>query len=80
MTYQNDPSSSQKPNLVLMLFTWYSNILFIIESFRKQDFNLQMPNEYDYHSHSQSQADLGPCVCGVFTLQHPRQGKRLVYL
>ncbi|MBW0490045.1 hypothetical protein O181_029760 [Austropuccinia psidii MF-1] len=55
MTDQHDPSSSQKPNLVSMFFTWYSNILFIIGSFRKQDFNHQMPNEYDYHSHSQSQ-------------------------
>ncbi|MBW0492971.1 hypothetical protein O181_032686 [Austropuccinia psidii MF-1] len=26
----NDPSSSQKPNLALMFFTWYPNILFII--------------------------------------------------
>ncbi|MBW0508493.1 hypothetical protein O181_048208 [Austropuccinia psidii MF-1] len=33
MTDPNDPSSSQKPNLVLMFFTWYPNILFIIESF-----------------------------------------------
>ncbi|MBW0530918.1 hypothetical protein O181_070633 [Austropuccinia psidii MF-1] len=55
MTDQNDPSSSQKPNLVLILFTWYPNILFTIEIFRKQDFNLQMPNEYDCHSHSQCQ-------------------------
>ncbi|MBW0538615.1 hypothetical protein O181_078330 [Austropuccinia psidii MF-1] len=33
MTDPNDPCSSQKPNLALMLFTWYLNILFIIESF-----------------------------------------------
>ncbi|MBW0462366.1 hypothetical protein O181_002081 [Austropuccinia psidii MF-1] len=33
MTDANDPSSSEKPNLVLMFFTWYPNILFIIESF-----------------------------------------------
>ncbi|MBW0484004.1 hypothetical protein O181_023719 [Austropuccinia psidii MF-1] len=55
MTDQHDPPSSQKPNLALMLFTWYPNILLIIESFRKQDFNLQMPNKYDCHSHSQCQ-------------------------
>ncbi|MBW0554033.1 hypothetical protein O181_093748 [Austropuccinia psidii MF-1] len=40
MTDQHDPSSSQKPNLALMFFTWYPKILFIIESFKKQDFNL----------------------------------------
>ncbi|MBW0485476.1 hypothetical protein O181_025191 [Austropuccinia psidii MF-1] len=55
MTDQHDPSSSQKPNLVLMFLTWYLKILFIIESFRKQDFNLQMPNKYDCHYHSQFQ-------------------------
>ncbi|MBW0518355.1 hypothetical protein O181_058070 [Austropuccinia psidii MF-1] len=33
MTDANDPSSSQKHNLALMFFTWYPNILFIIESF-----------------------------------------------
>ncbi|MBW0524255.1 hypothetical protein O181_063970 [Austropuccinia psidii MF-1] len=55
MTDQHDPSSSQKPNLALIFFKWYPNILFIIESFRKQDFNPQMPNEYDCHSHSQCQ-------------------------
>ncbi|MBW0577976.1 hypothetical protein O181_117691 [Austropuccinia psidii MF-1] len=33
MTDANDPSSSQKPNLALMFFTWYPNILFIMESF-----------------------------------------------
>ncbi|MBW0530257.1 hypothetical protein O181_069972 [Austropuccinia psidii MF-1] len=33
MTDANDSSSSQKPNLALMFFTWYLNILFIIESF-----------------------------------------------
>ncbi|MBW0496899.1 hypothetical protein O181_036614 [Austropuccinia psidii MF-1] len=62
MTDQNDPSSSQKHNLLLMFFTWYPKILFIIESFRKQDFNLQMPNEYDFHSHSQ---------CKLFTSATP---------
>ncbi|MBW0575324.1 hypothetical protein O181_115039 [Austropuccinia psidii MF-1] len=56
ITDQNDPSSSQKPNLVLMFFTWYLNILFIIESFRKQDFKLQIPNKYDRHSHRQCQS------------------------
>ncbi|MBW0484112.1 hypothetical protein O181_023827 [Austropuccinia psidii MF-1] len=50
-----EPSSCQKPNLALMFFTWYPNILFIIESFRKQNFKLQMPNKYDCHSHSQFQ-------------------------
>ncbi|MBW0492489.1 hypothetical protein O181_032204 [Austropuccinia psidii MF-1] len=55
MTDKHDPSSSQKTNLALIFFTWYPKILFIIESFRKQDFNLQMPNEYDFHSHSQYQ-------------------------
>ncbi|MBW0580507.1 hypothetical protein O181_120222 [Austropuccinia psidii MF-1] len=55
MTDQHDPSSCQKPNIVLMFFTWYPNILLIIESLRKQDFNIQMPNEYGCHSHSQCQ-------------------------
>ncbi|MBW0501264.1 hypothetical protein O181_040979 [Austropuccinia psidii MF-1] len=55
MTDQHSPSSSHKPNLALMFFTWYPNILFIIESFRKQDFNIQMPNKYDCHSHGQCQ-------------------------
>ncbi|MBW0536960.1 hypothetical protein O181_076675 [Austropuccinia psidii MF-1] len=55
MTDQHDPSSSQKPNLALMFFTWYPSILFINESFRKQEFNLQMPNKYDCHSHRQCQ-------------------------
>ncbi|MBW0587403.1 hypothetical protein O181_127118 [Austropuccinia psidii MF-1] len=55
MTDPDEPSSSQKPNLALMFFTWYPNILFIIESFRKQYFKLQIPKEYDSHSHSQCQ-------------------------
>ncbi|MBW0553636.1 hypothetical protein O181_093351 [Austropuccinia psidii MF-1] len=55
MTNQHDPSSSQKPNLVLMLFTFYPKILFIIESFGKQDFKIQIPREYDGNSHSQCQ-------------------------
>ncbi|MBW0581832.1 hypothetical protein O181_121547 [Austropuccinia psidii MF-1] len=55
MTDANDPSSSQKPNLALMFFTWYPNILFIIESFRTQDFKLKMPKEYECNTHSQSQ-------------------------
>ncbi|MBW0563802.1 hypothetical protein O181_103517 [Austropuccinia psidii MF-1] len=42
MTDENDPSSSQKPNLALMFFTCYLNILFIIESFQTQDFKLKM--------------------------------------
>ncbi|MBW0592740.1 hypothetical protein O181_132455 [Austropuccinia psidii MF-1] len=55
MTDANDPSSSQKPNLALMFFTWYPNILFIMESFRTQDFKLKMPKEYDCNTHSQCQ-------------------------
>ncbi|MBW0486211.1 hypothetical protein O181_025926 [Austropuccinia psidii MF-1] len=55
MTYPNDPCSSQKPNLALMFFAWYPNILFIIESFRKQDFKLETPKEYDCNTHSQCQ-------------------------
>ncbi|MBW0584699.1 hypothetical protein O181_124414 [Austropuccinia psidii MF-1] len=43
MTDPNDPCLSQKPNIALMFFTWYPNILFIIESFQKQDFELKMP-------------------------------------
>ncbi|MBW0550385.1 hypothetical protein O181_090100 [Austropuccinia psidii MF-1] len=58
MTDANDPSLSQKSNLASMFFTWYSNILFIIESFRKQDFKIKMPKEYDCNTHSQ---------CEVFT-------------
>ncbi|MBW0507482.1 hypothetical protein O181_047197 [Austropuccinia psidii MF-1] len=55
MTNQDEPSSFQKLNLALMFFPWYLNILFIIESFRKQDLKLQMPKGYDCHSHSQCQ-------------------------
>ncbi|MBW0557266.1 hypothetical protein O181_096981 [Austropuccinia psidii MF-1] len=55
MTDANDPSSSQKPNLALMFFTWYPNILFIMESFQTQDFKLKMPKEYDCNTHSQFQ-------------------------
>ncbi|MBW0553810.1 hypothetical protein O181_093525 [Austropuccinia psidii MF-1] len=55
MTYQHDPSSSHKPNLPLKFFSWYLNILFIIESFRKKYFKLQMPKKYDCPSHSQCQ-------------------------
>ncbi|MBW0537421.1 hypothetical protein O181_077136 [Austropuccinia psidii MF-1] len=47
MTDANDPSSSQKPNLALMFFTWYPNILSIIESFQTQ--------EYDCNTHSRCQ-------------------------
>ncbi|MBW0492457.1 hypothetical protein O181_032172 [Austropuccinia psidii MF-1] len=32
-TDTNDPFSSQKSNLALMFFTWYTNILLIIECF-----------------------------------------------
>ncbi|MBW0556423.1 hypothetical protein O181_096138 [Austropuccinia psidii MF-1] len=62
MTDANSPSLSQKPNLALMFFTWYPNILFIIESFGTQDFNLKMPKEYDCNTHSQ---------CQVFTPTFP---------
>ncbi|MBW0518074.1 hypothetical protein O181_057789 [Austropuccinia psidii MF-1] len=55
ITDQYDPYSSQKPNLALMFSTWYPNILFIIESFRKQDFKHKIPKEYDRNSHSQCQ-------------------------
>ncbi|MBW0556142.1 hypothetical protein O181_095857 [Austropuccinia psidii MF-1] len=55
MTDQHDPSSSQKPNLASMFFTWYPKILFIIENFCKQDFNLKIPKEYDCNTHSQCQ-------------------------
>ncbi|MBW0526875.1 hypothetical protein O181_066590 [Austropuccinia psidii MF-1] len=55
MTDPKDPCSSQKPNLALMFFTWYPNILFIIESFQKQDFKLETPQEYDCNIHSQFQ-------------------------
>ncbi|MBW0554830.1 hypothetical protein O181_094545 [Austropuccinia psidii MF-1] len=62
ITDPNDPSSSQKPNLALMFFTWYPNILFIIESFQKQDLKLKMPKEYDCNTHSQ---------CQIFTPTFP---------
>ncbi|MBW0529908.1 hypothetical protein O181_069623 [Austropuccinia psidii MF-1] len=55
MTNPNDPSSSQKPNPALMFFKWYPNILFIIESFQKQEFKIKIPKEYDCDSHSQFQ-------------------------
>ncbi|MBW0474941.1 hypothetical protein O181_014656 [Austropuccinia psidii MF-1] len=55
MTDPNDPPSSQKPNLAFMFFRWYQKNLFIIESFRKQDFKLKIPKEYDCKSHGQSQ-------------------------
>ncbi|MBW0511083.1 hypothetical protein O181_050798 [Austropuccinia psidii MF-1] len=55
MTYKHDPSSSQKPNVALRFFTWYLKILFIIQSFQKQDFKLKLPKEYDCSSHSQCQ-------------------------
>ncbi|MBW0479468.1 hypothetical protein O181_019183 [Austropuccinia psidii MF-1] len=55
ITDPNDNSSAEKPNIVLMFFTWYPNILFILEIFRKQDFKLKMPKEYDCNAHSQFQ-------------------------
>ncbi|MBW0475047.1 hypothetical protein O181_014762 [Austropuccinia psidii MF-1] len=63
--FMNDPdehSSSQKTNIALMFFTWYPNILFIVEKFRKKDFKLQMPKGYNCHSHSQ---------CKLFTPTAP---------
>ncbi|MBW0577496.1 hypothetical protein O181_117211 [Austropuccinia psidii MF-1] len=55
MNDPTDPSSSQKPNLALIFFTWYSNILFNIEIFQTQDFKLKIPKEYDCNTHSQCQ-------------------------
>ncbi|MBW0514611.1 hypothetical protein O181_054326 [Austropuccinia psidii MF-1] len=55
MIVPNDPSSSQKANLALLFFTWYPNILFIMENFGKEDFKLKMPKGYDCNSHSQCQ-------------------------
>ncbi|MBW0493815.1 hypothetical protein O181_033530 [Austropuccinia psidii MF-1] len=55
ITDHNDPSSSQKTNLVLMFFISYPKILSIIEIFRNQDFKLKIPKEYDCNSHSQCQ-------------------------
>ncbi|MBW0485055.1 hypothetical protein O181_024770 [Austropuccinia psidii MF-1] len=55
ITDPNDPCSSQKPNLALMFFAWYLNILVIIESFQKQYFKLKMPKEYDCNTHIQCQ-------------------------
>ncbi|MBW0526056.1 hypothetical protein O181_065771 [Austropuccinia psidii MF-1] len=55
ITDQNEPSSSQKHNLALMFFILYPKILFVIESFRKQDLKLKMPKEYDCNSHRRCQ-------------------------
>ncbi|MBW0480518.1 hypothetical protein O181_020233 [Austropuccinia psidii MF-1] len=55
MTDPDYPSSFQKPNLALMFFTLYLKILFIIESFKKQDYKLKIPKEYDCNTHSQCQ-------------------------
>ncbi|MBW0475017.1 hypothetical protein O181_014732 [Austropuccinia psidii MF-1] len=55
LTDPSDLSSSQKPNLAFIFFTWYLNILFIIESCQKQGFKLKIPEEYDCNSHSQCQ-------------------------
>ncbi|MBW0519076.1 hypothetical protein O181_058791 [Austropuccinia psidii MF-1] len=54
ITDPKDPCSSQKHNLALMFFTWYPNILIIIESFQKQDFKLEMPKEYDCNTHKKT--------------------------
>ncbi|MBW0462655.1 hypothetical protein O181_002370 [Austropuccinia psidii MF-1] len=62
MNDQNNPSSSQQPNFMLMSFKWYPNILFIIESLRKQDLKLKNPTEYDGNSNSQ---------CQIFTPTSP---------
>ncbi|MBW0483072.1 hypothetical protein O181_022787 [Austropuccinia psidii MF-1] len=55
VTDPNDPCSYQKPNLAFMFIRWYPNILFIIESFQKQDLKLKMPKEYDCNTHSKCQ-------------------------
>ncbi|MBW0469978.1 hypothetical protein O181_009693 [Austropuccinia psidii MF-1] len=55
MTDADEPSSSQKPNLAFMFFTWYPKILLIIQIFSQQDFKLQIPKESESHSHSQCQ-------------------------
>ncbi|MBW0550503.1 hypothetical protein O181_090218 [Austropuccinia psidii MF-1] len=55
MKVQNEPSSSQQPNLALMFFTWYPKALFIIEIFINQDLKLKIPKEYDCNSYSQCQ-------------------------
>ncbi|MBW0475243.1 hypothetical protein O181_014958 [Austropuccinia psidii MF-1] len=55
MPDQHDPSSSQQPNLALMFLKWYTNILFLIESSRNQDFKLEMPKKYDPYFNSQCQ-------------------------
>ncbi|MBW0542547.1 hypothetical protein O181_082262 [Austropuccinia psidii MF-1] len=55
MTDANDASSSQKPNIALMFFTWYPNVLFKIESFQKQVFMFKMPKKYYCNTHSQCQ-------------------------
>ncbi|MBW0506238.1 hypothetical protein O181_045953 [Austropuccinia psidii MF-1] len=55
ITDPNDPSLSQKPNLALMFFKWYPNILFIIESFQTQDFKFKMLKEYECNTDSQFQ-------------------------
>ncbi|MBW0499696.1 hypothetical protein O181_039411 [Austropuccinia psidii MF-1] len=55
ITDQHDSSPYQRPHLALMFSPWYPKILFIIESFRKQDFKLKMAKEYYCDSHSQCQ-------------------------
>ncbi|MBW0590881.1 hypothetical protein O181_130596 [Austropuccinia psidii MF-1] len=88
ITDANDPSSSQKPNLALMFFTWYPNILFIIESFQIQDFKLKIPKEYDCHTHTKthkftsgsdlSMMTLPNCIIKAPLLPHKKSG--LAYL
>ncbi|MBW0480839.1 hypothetical protein O181_020554 [Austropuccinia psidii MF-1] len=39
-----------------MFFTWYPNIIFIIESFRTKDFKLEIPREYYGCSHRKCQS------------------------
>ncbi|MBW0465185.1 hypothetical protein O181_004900 [Austropuccinia psidii MF-1] len=65
-----EPSSSHKPKIALMIFTLYPKILFIIESFRKQDFNLQLPKGYDGHSHIQCRLFTPTAPTSILTPPH----------
>ncbi|MBW0589266.1 hypothetical protein O181_128981 [Austropuccinia psidii MF-1] len=67
ITEPNDPSASQKPNLALMFSTLYPNILFIIESFQKQDLKLKMPKEYGCNTHIQCQIFTPTCPASNLT-------------
>ncbi|MBW0587275.1 hypothetical protein O181_126990 [Austropuccinia psidii MF-1] len=83
MTDANDPSSSQKPNLALMFFTWYPNILFIMESFQTQDFKLKMPKEYDCNTHTKTDTItqwIRPPHAIIQTTLLPHQNTRLAFL